>query len=633
MLSLFFSLFLFQVYSSDSFFDEKYVTSLKSNEVRFYINRPDYLTIVILYDILEYKSILLGQAFIPVFPKIKHLVKFYSVSCEEDPDFCTDENKFELPVIQAYIPRGLSPMTEKEVVSEVVYKDKIHPDNLFDFIKSHIPYLGDYVSSEYLEEFLNLNGWKILMFSKEDEVNEEFKAISSKFRGRLELGVIYINQTKIIEKYEIYRFPSLICVNGNEVKRYEGIWIFDDLAKYLNDFARKEKIKSRPRRYLNEFFDSEQLALLPKFEIRKVGIEEIGQLVLRNIDLTLIHVFDKHKSNLWEKLYAEYKGIIEFVEINSEMNEELTKHLGPYKVPFVQLLPYKKNQRIQVNFKTLEDFNQQISLWLKPYVHILNDNSVNQFIKTLSAEQKLGLMLVSQDPIPLAIKALGKVKPFSNFIKIGYLSSPKSQVLLQFNINRYPGFFAFIQSSIGLRIVEYQGKLSDYASLYYFIDEIAIPKLLKPLNNTLIDDEDLSSIKDLRTSSQFNKSCKSKTHICLIFNSNPLALDPTQQATWLQTMKKIQEISIKRNFYIKVFKIDSTCHEEVKDSFKLSSDWTLFTLNSESQDLALTGQLGLEEILDFVFKVLRKQAEVQPIDLNSLKFYDKICENKHKDEL
>lgn len=633
MLSLFFSLFLFQANCSDSFFDEKYVTHLKSNEVRYYIERPDYLTILILYDILEYKSILLGQALIPVFPKIKHLVKVYSVACEEDPDFCTDENKFELPVIQAYIPRGLSLMTEKEVVSEIVYKDKIHPDNLFDFIKSHLPYLGDYVSSDYLEEFLNLNGWKIIMFSKEDEVNEEFKAISSKFRGRLELGVVYINETKIIEKFEVYRFPSLICVNDDEVKRYEGLWIYDDLVKFLKDFARKEKIKSRPRRYLNEFFDSEQLALLPKFEIKKVGAEDIGQLVLRNNDLILVHVYDKYKSALWEKLHTEYKGIIEFVEINSEMNEELLKHLGAHKAPFIQLLPYKKNQRMQVNFKTLEDFNQQISLWLKPYVHILNDNSVNQFIKTLSTEQKLGLILVSQDPIPTSIKALGKVKSFSNFIKIGYLSSPKSQVLLQFSIKKYPSFFAFIQSSTGLRIVEYQGKLSDYSSLFYFIDSIAIPKLLKPLNNTIIDDEDLSSIKDLKTSSQFTKSCMSKTHICLIFNSNPLTLNTNHQSNWLHTMKKIQEVTVKRNFYIKVFKIDSNCHEEVKDSFKLSSNWTLFTLDSESQELAFDDRIEFKEILDFLFKVLRKQAEFLNFDLNLFKFHDKICENKPKNEL
>jgi hypothetical protein len=643
MRALFF-LIIKSVLSIDSYFDPKYVSQIKSSEINFYIERPDYQTIVIIYDLLNYKSIFLGESLLPLLPRLNHLIKIFAISCENDPKFCTVDMKENLPAVQSFIPRGISPLTGSPLISEKIFTEDFHPFHLNKFITENVPYLGDFVGKDYIEEFLSLPMRKVFIFLRDEEIDNDLKALSSKFRGRLEFGVVFINQTEILDKFQVYRFPSILVVENEKNTWFEGVFIFEDLVKFLSPFAAAEKQKLRPRRFLNEFFDPDQLAFLPEFPVIPVSSVNFSEVVGKNEEFSVIHVHKDRPSPIWEEVLKEYKGVVKFYDLRSEDSSLID--LGNQKLPFIKLLPSKKTRGMILTSENLQDLEKELSLALKSEVSVLHDSSITSFINTLDTQSKVGFFLVSQNKVPIQIKALGKVPIFQHFIKIGFTNLSKDQVLKKFDIDRYPSFFAFVKKKSGLRILEFQGKLNDFPSLYYFVEKIALEKLLVPLNQTFhqLDDlEDLDPVKEIKTFSALSKSCLTSSHLCFLFpetfsvtfkQSRKIAKSP-DDLKMIENVKMVQAVIAKRNFYAKVFSFNQTCHEEFFQSLGIENEKpVVIALDSERKKLAFfDAKENLFNIGDFVFKVLKRDVNFNHFNTSTLVFEDKSCSRIERQEL
>ena len=104
-----------------------------------------------------------------------------------------------------------------------------------------------------------------------------------------------------------------------------------------------------------------------------------------------------------------------------------------------------------------------------------------------------------------------------SFTKFGYFNRPKEVALSIFGIKSYPALIAFARNSAGdsLQVVEYNGQFTDYRSLYYFIDEIAIPTFSQKKKKK-VNEEDQEEVEIITSSNEFNTKCLKKAGICLI---------------------------------------------------------------------------------------------------------------------
>lgn len=505
-------LLVFVAKAIDSYFSEKYVTHIKSKEIRYYIEKPDYMTVFFLYNILDYKSIMLGEILLPMLPEYKDYIKFYSVSCEDDPDFCTPEIKFEMPVIQAFIPKGISPLTNKPVIVEKSVNGDISVQSLIDFFVPNIPYLGDFIDQEYIEEFLAKENNKLILFNKDDEVIKEFKALSSKYWGRLELGVIYINQTELLDRFEIYRFPSIVVVNGKDIMHYEGLIDLDEIVKFVDKFKSSERKQVAPRRFLKEYFDEDYLVYLPEFPTITANLQQLEDELAKDNQVTLVHFYKEAQHPAWEDLQLMYAGIVKLVNfhIENSQDEDYAKVQNVKKFPVIRVFPSnRKRKSIELDLTDRESIEEEITKELKPDIKILQDGTVSLFIESANIEYKVGFLLISNGKIPITIKGLAKTDHFKHFASFGYYNKPKEEALKKFTISKYPSFVAVIKQgpSGGLRVLEYKGRLNDFRSLYYFVDELALPTLL-PESIPMPAEEDFDPVIKIRSSSQFVKFCQ-----------------------------------------------------------------------------------------------------------------------------
>ena len=520
MKSLLFLSLTFTALAIDTYFSDKYVTQITSKDISSIIKNPEYMTVIFFYDILNYKAIALGEILIPTLPKYKNYLKFFAVSCENDPDFCTPEVKFEMPLVQAFIPKGVSPLTNKLVITEKVL-DQISYPSLIDFFESNIPYLGDYIDLNYTEEFLAKENNKLILFSKEDNIMNEFKALSSKHWGNLEFGVVYINQTELLDRFKIYSFPSIVAVKGKDVVHFEGMMEFTMIDEFIEDFKSKgDKKIVLPRRFLKEFIDHDQLVDLPEFPSINANLQGLDNELAKDNELTLVHFFRDVPLAVWTDLEKIYSGAVKMInfQVNSELDELFAKDQNVKRVPSVRLFPSnRKRKSVELSFSSQEELDEEIGKELKPDIKILQDSTLSLFIDSLKFQYKVGFLLISQGKIPVQIKGIAKKDSFKHFASFGYYNKAHEEALKLFTINKFPCFIALIKKGPagGLRVLEYKGRLNDFRSLYYFVDELALPTLM-PESIPMALEEDSDPVVVVKSSSQFSKTCLSKSGQCAL---------------------------------------------------------------------------------------------------------------------
>lgn len=510
----------FTAWAIESYFSEKYVTHIVSKDISSAIENPQYMTVLFLYDILNYKAIMLGELLIPILPQYKHFIKFFAVSCENDPDFCTPEIKFEMPLVQAFIPKGVNPLTNKLVITEKVIEDQVSFSSLLNFFESNIPYLGDFVDIDYIEEFLAKEHNKLVLFSKEDSIINEFKVLSSKYWGRVEFGVVYINQTELLDRFEIYRFPSIVAVKAKEVVHYEELMEFTLIDKFVESFKSDGDLKVSPRKFLKEYIDQDQLVYLPEFPSINTTLQDLDNELAKDNEVILIHFFRDVVHPLWTDLEKIYSGAVKLINfhVKSEQDELFAKEQNVKKFPNVRLIPSnRKRKGVELDFSSQELLDEEIGKELKPDIKILQDGSVSLFIESLKFQYKVGFILISQGKIPVQIKGLVKKDNFKHFASFGYYNKAKEEAMKIFTINKFPSFIAIIQKgpSGGLRVIEYKGRINDFRSLYYFVDELALPTLM-PESIPVQLEEDFDPVILVKSSNQFLKTCQYKSGLCAI---------------------------------------------------------------------------------------------------------------------
>lgn len=120
-------------------------------------------------------------------------MRFLTYDCTDDEDMCPPDMIPSLPSVTAYIPTGVND-EGKNVVDKKDFTGEATVESVKDFLRTHSPLLGDYITSSNIERFLGYEDIaKVLLFTNKPKVPIIYKGLSSFYRGQLEFGLVWQN--------------------------------------------------------------------------------------------------------------------------------------------------------------------------------------------------------------------------------------------------------------------------------------------------------------------------------------------------------------------------------------------------------------------------------------------------------
>lgn len=88
------------------------------------------------------------------------------------------------------------------------------------WILGNLPFHGDVVIAEEIDVFLEDEDFNsVLLFTDENDVASEFAALTSHFRERANFGMVHNDETSLVKRFKISKFPTLVVVtkDGEQV--------------------------------------------------------------------------------------------------------------------------------------------------------------------------------------------------------------------------------------------------------------------------------------------------------------------------------------------------------------------------------------------------------------------------------
>lgn len=512
--------FLNTLQLSLSLFTYPQIQAIPPEELSKVIENPDYLTMTIIYDESTAGSIALDQVIGELLPKYENYVKFIALDCDQVPHICKPELRSQMPVFQGYAPGGINPYTGKPLVNDRPYQGAISAKDIGNFFTENVPFLGEYLTQENNEKFLEEEGNKVLLFTNKEKVPIIFKGLSSKFRARLEFAVVFVNQTELIAQYDVINFPTLVVIEGDDTIQYRGKIDFDEISEFLSKYQAAERWPLRAKKVVKQPKPQEPEVKLPTFPVQSLTPSNYKDYLLEDTGLFLVHFYKEKQLDQWEELQSFYNGVLKFATFNCKNKEalEICQNLGAKKFPSVRIFPVnRKRKSFEVSIDNKEDFEEEISRELRYDIMNIQEATIQTFVNSIQEEMKVGFLLINEGNIPLQIKGAAAEENFRDFAKFGSFNRPKEVALSIFSIKKYPAFIAFSKNEAAenLQVIEYNGEFSDYRSLYYFIDEIALPAFSQKKKKR-VSEEDQEEVDIVKTSGEFSSKCLKKGGLCII---------------------------------------------------------------------------------------------------------------------
>lgn len=127
---------------------------------------------------------------------------------------CPD--KESVPNITAYHPKAIDHADSQLILTKHLFTGDMSNLTMKEYIRKNAPFLGDILTIENLSEFMNFEISKLILFTEKTFVPLTFRALSSKFNGRLEFGVVLEKNEELSERFNVSSYPTLILIHGTD---------------------------------------------------------------------------------------------------------------------------------------------------------------------------------------------------------------------------------------------------------------------------------------------------------------------------------------------------------------------------------------------------------------------------------
>lgn len=620
------------VLSSGLFTEPSTINHIKSQDLGPIIENPDRMIMAIIYDESSAGSILLSKVLSEIGPKFSHYIDFVVINCENEESLCKEELRSNLPVFQGYVPAGLNPYTGKPLVHERPYQGLIAAKEISSFFNEHIPYLGEFIENTSNKDFLEQEGNKVILFTNKDKVPVIYRGLSSKYRGWINFGVVWHHQTQLVKHYGISEFPTLLVVDGDDYLKYEGKIEFESISEFLEKYKAEEKREPKLKKNFSSKPPTGDEPKMPEFPIVTLTAENYDEYLVQDTGLYLVQFYKDKQSPDWEDIKKDYNGIVKLATFNCKTKAELElcQSAGAKKFPSIRVFPVnRKRKSFELSFDSRSDLEEELSRELRYDITSIQEATIQSFVSAITEESKVGILLIAEGNIPLQFKAIASEASFKDFVKFGNFNRPREQALSVFSIKNYPAIIAFAKSEKGegMQVIEYTGKFDDYRSLYYFIDQAAIPTFVSN-HKVKISEEDQEDIEIVTSASSFLSKCIKKSGLCVIGFFEGEIVDNTLQSKAYKALKSVKAQMDSRKVPVHFVILDGLCQYELRETFGIS-EISLPNLGifhtSRKKGVRLIGTFNVDDVSTFIEGIMRSKVEM--FDMPSLEFKNRDCES------
>lgn len=257
----------------DIFEEIKGAYRIRSNqEMQFLLEIEDLVFLKFSYRSSSKASISVAKYIKSISEKLEYLAGFVMIDCDsytpEWSDDCaidtTGEDPF--PKMRLYIPpekRYDQLLDSWAVHSEVPYTDKeINESKIYNFIVNYLPNKSTNLNKNNDYSFLRGNAMnKIILFTDKPNPTILFKGLSNYFYDRISFGVVKKEETEILEKFKITRFPTLMIYKTIDRERFldepetiffKGLTKAQNLVEFIEPHTLQEKFHYRQKRGIKE---------------------------------------------------------------------------------------------------------------------------------------------------------------------------------------------------------------------------------------------------------------------------------------------------------------------------------------------------------------------------------------------
>jgi protein disulfide-isomerase A6 len=288
---------------------------------------------------------------------LKGIVRVGAVNCDEEQEICGTYEVKGFPTIKLF-PSKLTETKGGFHKKPEDYNGARSAGGMVSFALSKLPSFVTAVTSSSEEKFLGNELNKVLLFTNKDKTSDLYKALSIDYHHRLVLGEAKHTDKKLVAKYEVENFPTLLVIKSEgEVIKYDGKLGHELLTKFLEPHALpakqpveeepKSKSKSKPAAEpvpepepeTGEIFDIRDQASFDTRCVNKGGLCAIALLDPENTDEP-DHV--KYVATL-QKLGEKWKGKFRIMYMDGPAQKDFTKQLDtPQQYPNLVVLNPRK---------------------------------------------------------------------------------------------------------------------------------------------------------------------------------------------------------------------------------------------------------------------------------------------------
>lgn len=619
-------LLTFSLLAHSLFEDNPKIVTMSLKEQQDYFKETDFLVVSIVYDGKSDKSWQLSRTLLDLTDKLSNYVKFVSFDCSSEPGACAENILKDLPAVNFIIPNKHF-TSSKNRVTEKPYVGVISSKEIGEAITREIPYLGEALEASDFSEFLNREGNKTVLFTNKEQVPLIFKGISSRFRDRIEVGIVFENCSSVIEEYQVTEYPTLIVFDDQQVVRFNGRHEFKDVAKFLQPYARLEKKVVEIDEEVDEVVQDEveqtdleggQEVVSPKKFI-SVNYENFEQELKNNKKPALVHFHEDGESEDWEEIQRKLDGIVTLFDYNCE-NDKFCELKNIKNYPTLRLYT---NLEKYVDFpaNSLKAIESQISKDLKTEYSIITTKNLKDLINSVYHSGKVLCLLISKDSVPLSFKSLATNATLQQFVKFSYLNADEDSIKNFFELPRYPIILTIFHTDINKKpqTLDYAGNFDDYARLTEFIQTTTLKSFFRSRPN--LPDEDLEDIFQVSEAQTWNSRCLKKKGYCLI-GFLPEGGDK-------RLLKYVKAVMDQRKIYLNVFWTDGNCFKEFRDQLGVDEVPGLSLISPVNGRVwTFTGELTENKVFTFVEDALLGLTEGK--NVASLEFLQGSCEQQGK---
>jgi protein disulfide-isomerase A6 len=189
---------------------------------------------------------------------LKGIVKVGAVDCDVEKELCGSFEVKGFPTLKIFPSKSVPVPKKKDAFHKVPedYQGGRTAAAIANFALTKLPSFVSSVTSANHDKFLGETLPKAILFTNKDKTSDLYKALSIDYHHRFALGETKHTDKKLVEKYGITAFPTLLILaqeEGGEHIKFEGKLSHDSLSKFLEPHAvpipkqeKKGKAESEP---------------------------------------------------------------------------------------------------------------------------------------------------------------------------------------------------------------------------------------------------------------------------------------------------------------------------------------------------------------------------------------------------